>query len=435
MVKKIIVFVVAILLLTAAGFWAYLFYKRWSSYQVSIPAQADRVVRVNLEQIGKKILKTGDPSKVRQNELVPLINKSFDLPFNIFAFGIKSLSTSVYFTKLKIADKDAFNELMAKVFTQGQDSLRHNPSGTLSIMFNNEHAVLIVGKDTTMRVFSQSSDFLNNKNVMDFSKSQLYDIKKINADLSSMGNMYHFAINFEAGKISGTFVSNVQQESPISLKVPKESALAVISKENFFSLLNKLGIKELIPNASTQELNAYAHQGFALYINGETEQLKSVVAYEYDDNFEKVEVKKTEAAKVPNLNLKIPLSDEHTAISALRKAQVLIGPDSVNNAILPLWNMKYFLKSGRTLFMYAGQDLDTAIATPVQLESDADLVAWIDFQKLSNMASLAELKSYLGIFDQLNVNHENADTYKIELSFQNKTKSSLAQLIDLITSR
>lgn len=435
MVKKIVLYVVAILLLAAAGFWAYLFYKRWSSYQVSIPAQADRVVRVNLEQIGKKILKTGDPSKVRQNELVPLINKSFSLPFNIFAFGIKSLSTSVYFTKLKIADKNAFNELLAKVFTQGKDSLRHNPSGTLSMMFNSEHAVLIVGKDTSMRVFNQSSDFLNNKNVMDFSKSQLYDIKKVNADLSSTGNMYNFAINFEAGKISGTFVSNVQQESPISLKVPKESALAVISKENFFSLLNKLGIKELVPDAATQDLNAYAHQGFALYINGETEQLKSVVTYEYDDNFEKVEVKKTEATKVPNLNLKIPLSDEHTAINALRKAQVLMGTDSVNNAILPLWNMKYFLKSGRTLFMYASQGLDTAIATPVQLERDADLVAWIDFQKLSNMASLAELKSYLGVFDQLNVTHDREDTYKIELSFQNKTKSSLAQLIDLITSR
>ncbi len=435
MVKKIVLYVAAILLLAAAGFWAYLFYKRWSSYQVSIPAQADRVVRVNLEQIGKKVLKTGDPSKVRQNELVPLINKSFDLPFNIFAFGIKSLSTSVYFTKLKIADKDAFNELLGKVFTQGKDSLRHNPSGTLSMMFNSEHAVLIVGKDTSMRVFNQSSDFLNNKNVMDFSKSQLYDIKKVNADLSSMGNMYNFAINFEAGKISGTFVSNIQQESPISLKVPKESALAVISKENFFSLLNKLGIKELIPDASTQDLNAYAHQGFALYINGETEQLKSVVTYEYDDNFEKVEVKKTEATKVPNLNLKIPLSDEHTAINALRKAQIIIGTDSVNNAILPLWNMKYFLKSGRTLFMYASHDLDTAITTPVQLERDADLVAWIDFQKLSHMASLAELKSYLGVFDQLNVTHDLEDTYKIELSFQNKTKSSLAQLIDLITSR
>jgi len=435
MIKKIILYVVAILLLIAAGFWAYLYYKRWSSFQVSIPAQADRVVRVNMEQIGKKVLKTGDQSKVRQNELMPLVHKSFDLPFNLFAFGIKSLSSSVYFTKLKIADKAAFNELLGKVFPGGNDSLRYNPSGTLSIMFNSEHAVLIWGKDTTTRIFNQSSDFLNNKNVMDFSKSQLYEIKKVAADLSSMGNMYNFAINFEAGKISGTFVSNVQQESPISLKVPKESALAVISKENFFSLLNKLGIKELIPNASTQELNAYAHQGFALYINGETEQLKSVVTYEYDDNFEKVAVKKTEAAMVPNLNLKIPLSDEHTAINALRSAQVLMGTDSVNNAILPLWNMKYFLKSGRTLFMYASQDLDTAIATPVQLERDADLIAWIDFQKLSNMASLAELKAYLSIFDQLNVNHESEDTYKIELSFRNKTKSSLAQLIDLMASR
>lgn len=435
MVKKIVLYVVAILLLVAAGFWTYLFYKRWSSYQVSIPAQADRVVRVNLEQIGKKVLKAGDKSKMHQNELMPLINKSFELPFNLFAFGIKSLSTSVYFTKLKIADKNAFNELIGKTFPGGKDSLRHNASGTVSIMFNSEHAVLIWGKDTTLRVFSQSSDFLNNKNVTDFSKSQLYAVKKVDADLSSKGNMYNFAINFEAGKISGTFVSNIQQESPISLKVPKESALAVISKENFFSLLNKLGIKELTPNASTQELNAYAHQGFALYINGETEQLKSVVAYEYDDNFEKVAIKKTEAAKVPNLNLKIPLSDEHTAINALRSAQVLIGADSVNNAILPLWNMKYFLKSGRTLFMYASQDLDTAIATPVQLASDADLVAWIDFQKLSNMASLAELKSYLGVFDQLSVNHESGDTYTIELSFQNKTKSSLAQLIDLLASR
>lgn len=435
MIRKIILYVVGILLLLAAGFWAFLYYQRWSSYQVSIPAQADRVVRINLEQIGKKILKTADKSKMHQNELMPLVNKSFDLPFNLFAFGIKSLSTSVYFTKVKIADKKAFNELIGKVFPNGQDSLRHNATNTMSIMFNSEHAVVIWGKDTTLRVFSQSSDFLNNKNVVEFSKSQLYEVKDIDADLSSLGNMYNFAINFEQGKISGSFVSNVQQESPISLKVPKESALAVISKENFFSLLNKLGIKELTPNVSTQELNAYAHQGFALYINGETEQVKSVVTYEYDDNFEKVAVKKTEPVTVPNLNLKIPLSDEHTAMNALLSAQVLIGADSVNNAILPLWNMKYFLKSGRTLFMYASQDLDTAIAQPVQLETDADLVAWIDFQKLSNMSSLAELKSYLSVFDQLSINHDTGDTYKIELSFQNKNRPSLAQLIDLIASR
>ncbi len=433
MIKKIILYTVALAVLLAACFWGYLWYSRWQSYNIDMPDKADRVLRLNLEQLGAKLL-TGDKEQAAKEPFFAKLRGAFDIPLNVFAFGVKSVSSNVFYIKVEISDKDKFDAFTKDFLPNGTDSLRYNAARNVSLLYNAKEAVVLIGNDTGSRVFDLAKDFLNNKNTIAFSESKLYDVKKSNADLSSWGNMYNFNVNFESGKISGTFVSNIQDEVDISLKVPKSAALAFISNENIFSLLDKWGIKELLPNVNTVDLKTDAQQGFALYIDGETQQTKKVLAYEYDDDFEKIAIEKIEMAAVPNINLKFQLSSDK-GLDKLKANGLLLGQDSVNSGILPLWNLKYFYKPNQTLLLYSSSQLDTVINHPILLDTEADLLAWVNFKQLMSYESFRDFTSILSKFKNLNVTHKSDELYALELNFKDEKTNAIRQLMKMFAER
>lgn len=433
MVKKIILYTLVIIALGAAAFWGYLWFGRWQSFRLNIPARSDRVVRLNLERLGTKLI-SDDKEQAAKDPFFAKLNAAFNIPTNVFAFGAKSVSSNVLFLKLRIADPQGLDAFVNEYFPKGANNIRSNAAGTISIIYNSEVAVFLIGKGGGKPVLTAAIDYLNNKNTLPFSESRLYAIKKTKADLSSLGNMYNFKVNFEDGKISGTFVNNVQDEADINLKVPETAAFAVIAKENVFTLLDKWGVRELLPGLATAELKTAARQGFALYIDGEAQQERAVVSYEYDDDFEKVAVTKMEPVYVPDINLKLPLSG-NGGFDKLRSKGLLIGADSVNNAVLPLWNLKYHYKASQTLHLYAGPRIDTNISRPVTLDRDADLLAWVDFEQLAAYNSLSDFRQLLSGFKRLDVKHDSEELYTLELSFKDERSNALRQLIKMITTK
>lgn len=433
MVKKIILYTLVIIALAAAAFWGYLWFSRWQSFRLAIPARSDRVVRLNLERLGTKLI-SDDKEQASKDPFFSKLNAAFNIPLNVFAFGAKSVSDNVFLLKLRIADEQELAAFVSEYLPKGANNFRSNAAGTISLIYNKQAAVFLIGKDGSKSVRLAANEYLNNKNTLPFSESRLYAIRKSRSDLSSLGNMYNFKVNFEAGKISGTFVNNVQDEADITLKVPKGAALALIAKDNLFAMLDKWGLSELLPGIATAELETAARQGFALYIDGETQQERAVVSYEYDDNFEKVAVTSTEPVHVPNINLKLPLAG-NAGFDKLRSKGLLTGTDSFNNAVLPLWHLKYYFKASQTLHLYASARIDTNISEPVTLDRDADLLAWVDFEQLATYNSLSDFRQLLSGFKRLDVKHDSEELYTLELSFKDERRNALRQLIRMITTK
>ncbi len=431
MIKKLIRVVIA-LALCALAYWAYLQFQRWQSFRIEIPRQADRVIRLNIEQLGKKLLLT-DKQEASKDPLLARLFDAFELPPNVFAFGIKSVSSNVFFMKLGIQDKQQFDAVLDELFLSGQDSLRSNKSGTISVLFNSNEAVLILGKDTGQRIYDLAKDYLNEKGTIPFSDSKLYEIKSRKADLSAWGNMYHFELNFDAGRFHGEIVNNVLPSELAALTVPGNAALAILSKENMFNLLGKWGIRELLPGLPLSELSPLAAPGFACYIDGEFPYAHEVLDYEYNEDFIKREKTSIQVLSMPQLTIKLPLAHKN-ALTSLKAKGLLMGADSVNNEVLPLIPLRYLLKTNGVLMMQANAAQDTTIAEPVKLCDKAAMMAWADFERLAAMESFRDFKPYLEKLKRLDIKHQRGETYQFELRFTDTHTNALRQLLRLVLS-
>lgn len=430
MIKKIVKTSLVLLLLALMAVFGYLYFKRWQSFQIEMPKQADRVVRLNVEQISKKLLQAEGKGKVKE-PIFDRLDKALKLPFNLLAFGAKNTIGDIYFVKLPIQDKSQFSKLLKEQFTLTHNNgVQYNKSEVVGAIFNLTNVVFIIGRDTSHQVVQFAHDYLTNKNLIPLSESQLHEVSNMDGDISSYGNMFHLDLYFRAGKLVGTVENNVKDEYDIRMSVPESAALAIISKESLIGLLSRLGFRKLLPELKAEELQTLFSNGFALFIDGETRQKKEEVVYEFNEHFEKVAVLKVSDQWVPKLIIKAPLSKE-ASIARLMEKQVLIAPDSFNSNIMPLWNMHFLKKGINTLFIYSGSNLDTFLQNPVQLSGDADMIAWIDFKKLAQFEILKQYKNKLSVFDQFRVSHVEGDQYRFELLFDDKNKSSLSQLLQM----
>jgi hypothetical protein len=430
MIKKIVRTSLILLLLALAAVFGYLFFQRWQSFNIDIPKQADRVVRLNMEQISKKLIQAEGKGKAKE-PILEQIDNALNLPFNVLGFGAKNITGNVYYIKLPIKNKDAFLKLVADYLPVAHiNGVRYDKSELIGTIFNNAEAVFIIGRDTSTQIVNFAKDYLTQKNLIPFRESPLHEITDFSGDISSYGNMFQLDLSFRAGKLVGTVANNVKDDYEINFGVPQSAALAIISKENIATLLYRLGFRRLLPTLSSEQLHPYLDNGFALFIDGETRQRKEEVVYEFNEEFEKVAVSKISEQWVPKLIIKAPLKSEQSIAHLINK-NVLRAPDSLNEKLLPLWKMHFVRKGEHTLFLYSGSNLDTIINSPVQLSGDADMIAWIDFKKLAQFELLQPFKKKLAVLDQFRLSHVADDQYRFELLFEDKNKSSLSQFLKL----
>jgi hypothetical protein len=314
MIKKIVRTSLILLLLALAAVFGYLFFQRWQSFNIDIPKQADRVVRLNMEQISKKLIQAEGKGKAKE-PILEQIDNALNLPFNVLGFGAKNITGNVYYIKLPIKNKDAFGKLVADYLPVAHiNGVRYDKSELIGTIFNNAEAVFIIGRDTSTQIVNFAKDYLTQKNLIPFRESPLHEITDFSGDISSYGNMFQLDLSFRAGKLVGTVANNVKDDYEINFGVPQSAALAIISKENIATLLYRLGFRRLLPTLSSEQLHPYLDNGFALFIDGETRQRKEEVVYEFNEEFEKVAVSKISEQWVPKLIIKAPLKSEQSLI-------------------------------------------------------------------------------------------------------------------------
>lgn len=430
--KKKIGYILLIIILLGLGFWGFQWYKRWSSFNIEFPKQSDRVVRIDIERIGKKILKS-ESSNLTKGKLSGLIRESFDIPFNLLAFGAKSVSPNDFFTKLEIADVASFQTLLDSYFPKGKGNFRQNSTATIGLVFDNKNAVIIWGNDTSTQALLLATNYLNGKQTESFTSSKLAKISDFENDISSFGNMYNFKIDFENGAVRGSFISHIHQENTLDLKVPADAAVALVSRESFAILLKKMGVKKLSNELNIDDLEADIEPGFAVFLRNESSENRKEIVYFYNDDFEKVEKTVSNQVLVPQINLKLAISNPEKAFANLRQKQILLGQDSVNKSLFPLYSLHYFLKDSNRFFLYSGLNADTAYSESKTIEKDSDILAWIDFQKLEKFESLREFHPYIKIFERFSVQHLEGEKYSLDLTFKDKKKFSLVQLIRMFS--
>lgn len=433
MVKKIIIWIISLVILVALSVWGFMYYKRVQSFAIKVPGQADRVLRLDIEQMGKKLISTDMSGK--KSGKAP--KYGIDIPFNLFAFGIKGLPEQYLFSRLDISNAKDFEAWLSRDFKAVEPQLFLHKSGMFSCMHNKKQVVFILGKDLTTTILAAAQQFLEDKEVIPFKESPLYKIREAHSDVAMEGSWGTGSLSFEQGKINASLSrKGAQKATEGKLMVPENAALAVLSSENPGSFLRKLGVEKIKDSMPVEKLEHCFQDEFALFIDGEIAQNEVVVTYEFDDNFEKVPVSQTISKQVPNMffyaYLKAP-----EQLKVLQEHQLLYGTDSFNKTLFPLFDLKYGLSEANLFSLYSGERavVDSAAADLTKRSAPLVFKAWCQVDQLAKMAVFKEFSAYLKPFKKLSITGVSKDadqtTYIAELTFTNTEKSSLKQLLDL----
>ena len=343
---------IVVLLLILVGF---LMYRNVESYKNVIHKDADAIVKIRVDAIGRAIAWDAlkKPSyyyqKQKDNDSIDdedTLGKGFEIPANIFLYTLKGKSATTMFTSFKISDGNDFREFL-KSNLKVEDSYKintiqvaKNKDGKVMVAYTDKQCVVVYNpkKESVDSVFE---DILIKDNTLKSDDKLLSKVKDATSHLSYVSSDDLVSIHFMKGKanIEGYISMSEDITFPSQSLYPEfseESSLkfymnAISSKKNETIKFNDFEIE-------TDSINNHYKGNFSMEIANATTQNDTVVTYEYNDDFEKVETRVASEKQVPEITFLIS-ADIKRMLQYLRNVSI-VENNMLNRELFPLYQVK-----------------------------------------------------------------------------------------------
>ena len=324
-VKRIIIAVLAVLLLVVAGCWAYWAYRQYRAAQTPVPRDATSLVRIHIDGIIRDIawnaLSNGTSYRdtaaahpaFRTKQLQEL---RMPIPASVFLYQVdhplRNEFPNVYYGSLAVDDSTGVAAWL-------RDNLAMDiSSDTQGTIASASHSLAIIQPDRILLALSPTKLNAGRSGLVDVlanvlqeygghvavSESHLGDILHDNGQLSGRGAR-EFSIGFKAGMI--TFSVPNALASPLRQLEPTphfsdSNAVSLWVQDNPTNFLSNQTIR--IGSYTVQGDSLLRHYGGRMVLEwkGTTTQQDTVVNYDYDDNFELVEMQEVIEKTVPEID-------------------------------------------------------------------------------------------------------------------------------------
>lgn len=443
-IKKILkkaAIIISVLLLAFKGF---LMYRNYTSYQDVIHYKANQIVKVNIDGIAQSLVfnAIANPSfylkSKRENDSIidddNKQKKGFNIPANIFLYTIKGQPITTVFTSFKISEQNTFKDyLKANYKTEDfKDTQNFTVATVLNnsvvIAFNKTQAVIAYNpsKDDVNQVFE---DILVNHKTLEKSDVKWEKLQDADGHFNYLTKTDHLAINFQSGKaiIQGDFVLPVFLDTPKVYKSTNFSKDASVTFNlNLLSTLKYVNFKHKNQSVDIDSLDTYYKGHMALEIAKATTQLDSVITYEYNDDFEKVETLTTVTKQVPEINLQLT-SDASKLYKYLEKIAI-VKDGKLSKDIFPLYQVKIDSTNAKSL--QASTNLSNTVKSILNETSEVFALN-VNFEKLQKQNHFPMIHDYLEKLTTLKIIGNNSQNEAIAVNGQmilkNQDINALAQ--------
>ena len=322
--RRIIITILAGLLLIVAACWGYWTYRQYRAGQTPVPRDATSLVRIHIDGIIRDIAwnalsnGTSYPDTAvahpafRTKQLQKL---QMPIPASVFLYQVdhplRSEFPDVYFGSLAVDDSTGMAAWL-------RDNLAMDITiGTQGTIASTSHAVAIIRPDRMLLALSPTKLNADRSALVDVlanvlqeyggaiavSESHLGDILHDNGQLAGRGAR-EFSIGFETGIITfsvpNALASPLRQLEP----TPHFSDSNAVSLWVQDSLTNFLSNKTIrIGSYTVQGDSLLRHYGGRMVLEWKstTTQQDTVVNYDYDDNFELMEMQEVIEKAVPEI--------------------------------------------------------------------------------------------------------------------------------------
>lgn len=329
-IKKILFTFLGLIAFTAISFFAIKQYRASKAAQTKIPENAYAVLRVNLDNILLTIFQNSianyfEYSKPKESDGSKLWNIGVNVPGLLYFFSLSDTSTCFY-SVLEITDKKMFQFFLEKELNLSQESISpdelagsvHFFNKQLSIFLNDSRAILTFGSKSPLGTIKEllNSDRQNWKYASVLEK----DVKALEkGDLIYVDTMKNWCnINFMSGAI--LFSGRVSSDH---FRFPSNALQQEISKDDILNLQLNTNLSTLLANRQTylKKLNLSVdslsiHIDDYIGVRWKNDMLleqDSVVTYDYDENFNPIEVISLQETEVPDLSIYIKASPQLSA--------------------------------------------------------------------------------------------------------------------------
>ncbi|WP_343524441.1 hypothetical protein [Pedobacter sp.] len=437
----------AIVLLLFVFFACICKYRTYQAEQTAIPKSAISLIQINVDELYKTIAANmlSHPvyyfkSDFKKNTAAAGPRKlvtGLSIPASIYLYNLADKPADAIFSSLEIKSISDFENFIKNVLhlqvtkkTEGIN-IAKSQLGNLVICYNHKAAAFAI----TTRAENLEPDLLgilNKKNTVKASESRFKAQLAIKKHVVFSNSGHNGWIDFRNGQIDfGDVLS---------------SADILPANQSFQHQQNTGNTVNFSLNANfKQGLNkAYRFKNFSLewdsllkYYKGNLDvewtnsvtQTDSVITYEYNDNFEKVEKVSFRKSEIPNFVIRI--NADTKGLMRYLDHQNIVNKDSatLNKAIFPLF--KVFVKHTDQQFVLSSKK-DTK-STASYTKSDNLFMLNINFQKLNKQINQSLINRYLKNLAQLSVSGKADESGKINirgaLGMSNKDINSLYLLL------
>lgn len=449
--KKFFKITAAILVLLLIFFVGTFKYRQFNANRVLIPANASSLIKINTDEIYKSIglnmianlgyyLKSGE-KKSSSGVDTKKFDSGLDIPASLYFYTIAGKSKDLLFTRFSIKDSTAFKNFITKTlslnpvknigkrvyFTMSKDN-------RLTIFYNKTSAALSFSlrtEDSEQALL----DILNEKNFINVNESNFSDVNKYNDHILLFTDQENIAkLNFNTGSINVNYEFTtkvlIPAEKPTSRVFSPESTMSLWLNAKLEKTENKL-LKLKDFSLERDSILKYYHGYLDAEWTNSTQQVDSVITYDYNDDFEKVEKISLQKHSVPNLSVNVAAHASGLKHYLQQQNFIIADGNVVNKAVFPLY--KLFVSNEKENLVFSTQKNQKLNFKSEQTSDFFHLN--VNFTKLNQQISLPFITNQAKSLKTLEVKGKSIGNNKVriegEFKFNNTDINALYQLLKL----
>ncbi|MFC3559590.1 hypothetical protein [Pedobacter jamesrossensis] len=421
-------------------------YRQYQANQFLIPKNANAVVKISVDEIYKTLAANiianpvyyfkSDLKKDSTNKNDKFYN-GLKIPASLYFYNIAGAPSTTFFSRFQIKNVKDFenflrNTLHLEIAKEiGNINIAKSKLGNFSICYNSKAAALALA--TQIENYEPILlDILNEKNFIKTSDSQFKKILTRKEHLAFSNKENSGWINFNNGVINfcNEFITNevIPLSSIKHRKLSENATIGFWLNANFKSIDKKV-YKYKNFSLEKDSLLKYYNNNIDFEWTNSIQQTDSVITYEYNDDFEKVEKVSLKKRNIPLFSLNF--STKQNGFKNYLAKQGLVNLDSniLNKNTFPLY--KVFIKTDANNINFSTAKEQTVNTDKVS--SDDFFYLNIDFIRLNKQLEIPIVTNYFKILKRLEVKGKAIDQDKAnlqgKLELKNEDINSLYQIL------
>lgn len=442
--KKFLKITAAIVLLLLICYFSFFKYRQIQANNVPIPVSTNALLKINVDELYKTIAISyikhpGQYSGADEKgikEKIDDLNTGLKIPANIYIYSLSGKAKTTFFSSFEIADTLAFNRFIQKKIVlpliKKDGNFFQSKDSTFCILFN-KTTVAFAYTAQKEQVKTTLVEILNRKNIIKVGESRFNQLVNLSDHISFQNTENLSKINFTDGKInfSNEFINQmiVPAAKPQHRILNPESTVSMWLNAKFKSDLPKKNQTRTPSLLSKDSFFRFYKDYVDFEWTNTITQVDTILGYEYNDDFERVEKKILQDRKIPSISINLTANDREVSdyLNSLGALDQSTG--KISSSMIPLYQVYFKGNSGHIQL----STVQSAKPDLKRTSSDDFFCFKVDFKKLIKQTPMPLIADKLDAFSQLEIKAKSMGKDKIklesELLFLNEDANALIQLL------